>query len=65
VSRIKPSSEVSWFDVDFPEVIEERQRFYANSDGYQMIASSITELDLLEKTPKNRPAIMIADGVFE
>jgi len=65
VSRITPSSNVSWFDVDFPEVIEERRRFYSNSDGYQMIGSSVTELNWLEKIPKSRPAIVIADGVFE
>jgi O-methyltransferase involved in polyketide biosynthesis len=65
ISRINPPPTVSWFDVDFPEVIKERQNFFSNQDGYQMIASSVTELDWLEKTPKNRPAIMIADGVFE
>jgi O-methyltransferase involved in polyketide biosynthesis len=65
ISRINPPSTVSWFDVDFPEVIEERQNFYSNRDGYQMIASSITEPEWLQKTPKDRPAIMIADGVLE
>jgi O-methyltransferase involved in polyketide biosynthesis len=65
ISRINPPSMVSWFDVDFPEVIEERQNFYSNRDGYQMLASSITELPWLQQTPKDRPAIIIADGVFE
>jgi O-methyltransferase involved in polyketide biosynthesis len=65
ISRINPPSTVSWFDVDFPEVIEERHNFYSNRDGYQMIASSITELPWLQQTPKDRPAIIIADGVFE
>ena len=65
ISRINPPSTVSWFDVDFPEVIEERQNFYSNRDGYQMIASSLTELTWLQQTPKDRPAIIIADGVFE
>jgi O-methyltransferase involved in polyketide biosynthesis len=30
-----------------------------------MIASSVTELAWLQQTPKDRPAIIIADGVFE
>lgn len=64
VSRVNPSSDVNWFDVDFPEVIEERRRFYSNRDGYQMIGSSITESNWLEKTP-GLPSIVIADGVFE
>jgi len=65
ISRIYSPATVSWFDLDFPEVIEERQNFYSNTDGYQMIASSITEPEWLQKTPKDRPAIIIADGVLE
>jgi len=65
ISRINPPSTVSWFDVDFAEVIEERQNFYSNRDGYKMIASSITEPEWLHETPKDRSAIMIADGVVE
>jgi len=65
ISRINPPSTISWFDVDFPEVIEERQNFYSNRDGYQMIASSVTASEWLEKIPKNKPVIIIADGVFE
>jgi len=65
VYRINPPSTVSWFDVDFPEVIEERRNFYSNTGGYQMIASSITEPEWLQKIPKDRSAIMIADGVLE
>jgi O-methyltransferase involved in polyketide biosynthesis len=65
ISRINPPSTVSWFDVDFPEVIEERQNFYSNREGYQMIGSSVTEYELKRKTPKDRSAITVADGVFE
>ena len=65
ISRINPQSNISWFDVDFPEVIEVRKLFYSNQDGYEMIASSITELNWLEKTPKNNPVFIIAEGVLE
>ena len=65
VYRINPPSTVSWFDVDFPEVIEERRNFYSNTGGYQMIASSITKPEWLQKIPKDRSAFMIADGVLE
>lgn len=52
VSRINPPSDVVWFDVDFPEVIRERQNFYSNHDGYQMIASSVTAPGWLERVPR-------------
>ena len=29
-----------WYDVDFPEVIEERKLYYAESDDYKMISGS-------------------------
>lgn len=65
VHRISPPSTVSWFDVDFPEVIEERQKFFSNSEAYTMIASSITEPEWLQKTPSGRPVMAVADGVLE
>lgn len=66
VSRINPPAGVSWFDIDFPEVIEERKNFFSSDrEGYKMIESSITAPEWLEEIPKGRPAIVVADGVFE
>lgn len=65
ISRISPPPGVSWFDVDHPEVIQERRNFFSERDGYQMLASSLTEPGWLEKVPRDRPAMVIADGVFE
>lgn len=65
VARIKPSPTVDWFDLDFPEVIEERRKFFPDGDGYHMIKSSMTEPGWIESIPKNRPTIVVADGVLE
>lgn len=65
VARIKPPSTVAWFDLDFPNVIKERRKFFSDGDGYHMIESSMTESGWLEKIPKNRPIIVVADGVLE
>jgi O-methyltransferase involved in polyketide biosynthesis len=65
VSRINPPSGVSWFDLDYPEVIELRRNFYSDREGYQMLESSVTQPEWLERVPKNRPVMVIADGVFE
>ena len=65
VSRLSPASSVRWFDVDFPEVIEERQKFFSDAAGYQMVASSITDKEWLEKVPNDKPTFVVADGVFE
>jgi O-methyltransferase involved in polyketide biosynthesis len=66
VARIRPLFPgVNWFDVDFPEVIKERKAFFSNEEGYQMISSSISESAWLDQLPRNNPATIVADGVFE
>jgi O-methyltransferase involved in polyketide biosynthesis len=65
ISRIDPPSSVSWFDVDFPEVIALRRVFFSDREGYRMIGSSITQPEWLEQIPRHRPVIAVADGVLE
>ncbi len=65
ITRINPSPDVSWFDVDYPEVIALRQQFYANQDGYTMIGSSVTDAQWLATIPNTRPAMIIAEGLLE
>ena len=65
ITRINPSPDVSWFDVDYPEVIALRQQFYANHDGYTMIGSSVTDAQWFAIIPKTRPVMIIAEGLLE
>ncbi len=51
-----------WFDIDFPEVIAERKRFYAETDSYQMLGADIRSETWLDQIPKNR-AIVVMEGV--
>ena len=64
-SRIQPSPRVSWFDVDYPDVIAERRNFYSDREGYQMLESSVTEPGWLGKVPGGRPTLVVAEGVLE
>jgi len=61
--RLDPGPEVRWFDVDYPDVIELRERIYPARPGYRTIASSVTELGWLERVPKDRPALVVAEGL--
>lgn len=56
---------MSWFDVDFPDVIQLRKNFYANYPGYRMIESSITDPVWLTEIPTEQPVIIVAEGVLE
>ena len=65
ILRINPPAGIDWYDVDYPEVIKLRRTFYADKEGYRMIESSINETDWIEEVPKDRPIIILAEGVFE
>lgn len=51
-----------WYDVDFPEVIRERQRYYSQSGDYRMIGADICCESWLEALPAGN-AIVVMEGV--
>lgn len=52
----------SWFDVDFPDVIAERRRYFADSQRYHMVGTDLREDGWLESLPKGR-AIVVMEGI--
>lgn len=52
-----------WYDVDFADVIEERKRYYTESNSYQMIAGDIRDCNWLTRIPENKCAIVVMEGV--
>jgi len=52
-----------WYDVDFPEVLAERRRYYAESDGYRMLAGDAAESEWLNGIPETRHAVVLMEGV--
>lgn len=52
-----------WYDVDFSEVIEERKRYYTESDNYKMIAGDVRETEWLSNIKENQYAIVLMEGV--
>lgn len=52
-----------WFDVDFPDVITERKRYYLESEEYRMIPSDIRDLKWLDLVPRGGSAIIVIEGV--
>ncbi|MFD2054524.1 class I SAM-dependent methyltransferase [Mesorhizobium calcicola] len=63
IFRVDPPPGVDWFDVDYPEVIELRRKLYPSRDHYHLVASSVTQPDWLAEVPRNRPAIVVAEGL--
>lgn len=64
VFRVDPPETVTWYDVDFPDVIELRSEFYAPRSGHHTIGTDVTAPGWLEKLPAERPAAIVADGML-
>jgi hypothetical protein len=52
-----------WYDVDFPEVIAERARYYTTNERYQTIACDVRDTAWLEGIPQLECAIVVMEGV--
>lgn len=52
-----------WFDVDFPEVITERKRYFAETETYSMIASDIREEGWLDAVPAGKTVVIAMEGI--
>lgn len=53
---------VKWFDLDFPEVIEERKRYFTESDNYKMLPGNAVECDWMEEIDSDS-LIVVMEGV--
>ena len=64
-SRIKRISEKCshWYDIDFPEVIKERKKYYVEDSYYQMIEADMRRGDWENKVKETGTALIIMEGV--
>ena len=51
-----------WFDLDFPEVIRQRRRYYPETDRYKMLGSDVRSADWLSPLPGGN-AVVVMEGV--
>ena len=63
VLRLRPGPGVEWYDVDYPEVIALRERFYPPGASYRLLPASVTELDWLSAIPADRPVLLLGEGL--
>ena len=52
-----------WYDVDFPEVIKERKRYFPEKADYHMLSADVRDPDWLRNIPEDRNAIIVMEGV--
>lgn len=64
VVRLKPPSTVLWYDVDYPDVINLRKKYFGNKRNYKMLGKSVTSVSLFKSIPKNRHTLIICEGLL-
>ncbi len=54
-----------WYDLDMPDVIDLRRKFYDETDMYHMIPSSVTDWGWIDTiSPQGRSVLVIAEGLL-
>lgn len=61
VERVKKDARM-WYDVDFPEVIRERKRYFREKEGYRMIGTDVQDGAWLKQIGGQR-VIVVMEGV--
>ena len=55
----------NWYDLDMPAVVELRRHFFPDSERTQLIASSVTDLEWMDRvTADGRPLLVVAEGLL-
>ncbi len=64
-SRIERVSRqnTKWYDIDFPDVIKERSKYYAQTDTYHMLAVDMRTEEWKKHIDANQDAIIVFEGV--
>ena len=60
VLRVNASCE--WYDIDFDEVIKERNKYFSESNTYHMVASDVRDTLWLNKI-NNSKALVVMEGI--
>lgn len=62
IQRVSAKSK-QWYDIDFPDVIEERQKYYKETDYYHMLAIDMRTEAWKSHIKANQDAIIVLEGV--
>ncbi|MGH3795902.1 MAG: class I SAM-dependent methyltransferase [Pseudonocardiaceae bacterium] len=63
VWRVDPSPGVTWYDIDYPDVIDVRGKIFPERENYRMIGCSVTSPEWLQQVPADLPTLIVAEGL--
>ena len=59
------NKKLTWYDLDFPEVIDIRRQFFKETSRYHFIPSSVLDFEWMNKIQnKDKNILFIAEGLF-
>jgi methyltransferase (TIGR00027 family) len=59
------NKKLTWYDLDFPEVIDIRKQFFKETSRYHFIPSSVLDFEWIKKIHnKNKNVLFIAEGLL-
>ncbi|MFI6604128.1 class I SAM-dependent methyltransferase [Nonomuraea sp. NPDC050536] len=61
-ARCAPPSGVDWYDVDYPEILDLREKYLPGRS--HLVAADLTSDAWLEQVPTGRPAMLVAEGLL-
>lgn len=64
LARLNPPATTDWYDVDFPAVAGVRERLFPARANGHVIAADVREPGWLDAVPRDRPAVIVADGLM-
>ncbi|MBQ7860243.1 MAG: class I SAM-dependent methyltransferase [Faecalibacterium sp.] len=63
IQRVGYPAGCRWFDIDFPAVIEERRRYYTETEQYHMVGADVCTDGWLAALPETDRAVVVMEGV--
>ncbi|MBE6634276.1 MAG: class I SAM-dependent methyltransferase [Ruminococcaceae bacterium] len=52
-----------WYDVDLPDVIDERKKHYVESSDYRMLGADLREAGWLSELPRGKRVAVVMEGI--
>lgn len=52
-----------WLDIDFPDVITERKKYFSETEKYTMLGADASKTDWISSLPNTSEAIVIMEGI--
>lgn len=60
---VRIGAQNKWYDVDFAEVIDERKKYYFETDSYKMIGADVRSRNWLLQISETECAVVVMEGV--